>query len=91
MEENTLGDPALVTDDNCEEYLFSRGKGWVCLTGDVVVGFSIVDIKGKKYLGLVCTTDYEKRNWKKIAMIQCLSGILNKRKEMFGLEQAQKS
>lgn len=26
---NILSDPNLVTDKDCEEFLFKRGKGWV--------------------------------------------------------------
>lgn len=28
--ENTLSNPNLVTDKNCEEFLFERVRGWVC-------------------------------------------------------------
>lgn len=30
VKENTLSDPALVTDKDCEEFITIRGKGWVC-------------------------------------------------------------
>jgi GNAT superfamily N-acetyltransferase len=45
VKENTLSDPALVTDQDCEDYLFSRGKGWVCEIEDRIIGFAIVDMK----------------------------------------------
>ena len=61
VKENTLSDPALVTDADCEEYMFRRGKGWVCLNEDVVVGFSIVDIKAKNIWALFVHPDYEKK------------------------------
>ena len=28
--ENTLSNPDLVTDDDCEAFITVRGKGWVC-------------------------------------------------------------
>ena len=61
VKENTLSDPALVTDADCQEYLFNRGKGWVCLTEKVVVGFSIVDLKDKNIWALFVHPDYEKK------------------------------
>ncbi len=43
--ENTLSDPNLVTDKDCEEFINVRGKGWVCEIGNQIVGFSIADLK----------------------------------------------
>lgn len=42
--ENPLSNPDRVTDNDCEDYLFKRGKGWVCETGNQIVGFAIVDL-----------------------------------------------
>ncbi|MBL7887254.1 MAG: GNAT family N-acetyltransferase [Flavobacterium sp.] len=42
--ENVLSNPELVTIDDCDAYIFSRGKGWVAVENDKVVGFSIVDL-----------------------------------------------
>jgi len=44
VKENTLSDPALVTDKDCENYLVNRGKGWVCEIENRIVGFAIVDL-----------------------------------------------
>ena len=44
VQENTLSDPALVTDKDCENYLLHRGKGWVCEIDGHVVGFAIADL-----------------------------------------------
>ena len=45
VKENTLSDPSLVTDADCEEFMFQRGKGWVCEIENKVVGFAIADLK----------------------------------------------
>lgn len=45
VKENTLSNPALVSDKDVEEYLFERGRGWVCLLGAELVGFSIADLQ----------------------------------------------
>jgi GNAT superfamily N-acetyltransferase len=44
VRENRLSDPALVTDDDCKNYLLHRGKGWVCEENDKILGFAIVDL-----------------------------------------------
>jgi GNAT superfamily N-acetyltransferase len=45
VKENVLSDPALVTDADCENYLTQRGKGWVCVADNKLVGFAIADLK----------------------------------------------
>lgn len=57
--ENTLSDPTLVTDKHCEEFLFERGKGWVCESDDRIVGFSIVDQKENNIWALFLHPDFE--------------------------------
>ena len=43
VKENTLSNPDLVTDADCEEFLFHRGKGWVCEIDNEIVVFPAVD------------------------------------------------
>jgi GNAT superfamily N-acetyltransferase len=45
VKENTLSDPSLVPDEDYTEFMFNRGKGWVCAVDDKIVGFSIVDMQ----------------------------------------------
>ncbi|MCJ8155621.1 GNAT family N-acetyltransferase [Chryseobacterium sp. SSA4.19] len=59
VRENTLSDPNLVTDKDCEEFLFNRGKGWICETDDQIKGFSIVDLKGNNIWALFVHPDSE--------------------------------
>ncbi|MEP7318670.1 MAG: GNAT family N-acetyltransferase [Panacibacter sp.] len=59
VKENTLSDPALVTDKDCEDHIIVRGKGWVCETGNTIVGFSIVDLMGHEVWALFVTPGYE--------------------------------
>ncbi len=61
VRENTLSDPNLVTDKDCEEFLFERGKGWVCEIDDQIVGFSIVDLKENNIWALFLHPDFEKQ------------------------------
>jgi len=61
VKENTLSDPNLVTDKDCEEFLFERGKGWVCEIDNQIVGFSIADIKENNIWALFLHPDFEQK------------------------------
>ena len=61
VKENTLSDPGLVTDQDCEEFLFQRGKGWVSEAEGQVVGFSIADLKENNIWALFVHPDFENR------------------------------
>jgi GNAT superfamily N-acetyltransferase len=59
VKENRLSDPGLVTDHDCVEYLTVRGKGWVCEIDDLIVGFSIADLKERNIWALFVQPDHE--------------------------------
>lgn len=57
--ENNLSDPNLVTDEDCEEFLTVRGKGWVCEIDNKIVGFSIADLKDNNIWALFLLPEFE--------------------------------
>ena len=59
--ENTLSDPNLVTDKDCELFLFTKGKGWVCEINNEIVGFSIVDLQDNNIWALFMNPEFEKK------------------------------
>jgi GNAT superfamily N-acetyltransferase len=59
--ENTLSNPNLVTDADCEAYITIRGKGWVCEIENQIVGFAIVDLKGNNIWALFLDPNFEKK------------------------------
>jgi GNAT superfamily N-acetyltransferase len=61
VKENMLSDPALVSDKDCEDYMFTRGKGWVCTIGETIVGFSIADLVDDNVWALFIHPDHEKK------------------------------
>ncbi|MBV8252083.1 MAG: GNAT family N-acetyltransferase [Chitinophaga sp.] len=61
VKENTLSDPALVTDKDCEVYITQRGKGWVCEINEQITGFSIVDLQAKNIWALFVHPDFDKQ------------------------------
>ena len=61
VKENVLSNPALVTDEDCEEFLTKRGKGWVCEIENNVVGFAIADLKENNIWALFIQPEFEKK------------------------------
>jgi len=58
VKENVLSDPALVTDKECEEYMTTRGKAWVCEVHGTIVGFAYLDMKENNIWALFVTPEY---------------------------------
>ena len=74
VKENALSNPALVSDADCEEFMFVRGKGWVCEIENKIVGFSIADLKDNNIWALFLQPEFEKQRIRKklhYFMINC--------------------
>ena len=61
VKENTLSDPNLVTDRDCEDFINKRGKGWVCEIENRIVGFAIADLKENNIWALFIDPEFEKK------------------------------
>jgi len=61
VKENVLSDPALVTDEDCANYLVNRGKGWVCVFDRKIVGFAIADLVDENIWALFVDPLFERR------------------------------
>jgi len=61
VKENTLSNPNLVTDQDCEEFLTVRGKGWVCEINRQIIGFAIVDLTENNIWALFIDPNFEKK------------------------------
>ena len=59
VKENRLSDPALVPDEDVEEYMTKRGKCWVCETDKTIVGFAMVDLTGNNVWALFVHPGFE--------------------------------
>ncbi|WP_395803730.1 GNAT family N-acetyltransferase [Daejeonella sp.] len=57
--ENILSHPNLVTDQDCEEFISQRGKGWVCEIDKQIVGFAIVDLMENNIWALFLDPKFE--------------------------------
>ena len=60
VKENTLSNPALVTDADCVAYITKRGKGWVCENEADIVGFAIADLQDNNIWALFILPNFEK-------------------------------
>lgn len=61
VKENTLSNPNLVTDKDCEDFITRRGKGWVCETEGKIVGFAIADLVDHNIWALFLHPGFEGR------------------------------
>lgn len=61
VNENTLSNPDLVPDKDVEDYISNRGKGWVCIADNRVVGFAIVSVADNNVWALFIQPGYDKR------------------------------
>lgn len=61
VKENTLSNPDLVTDKDCEDFITQRGKGWVCEVDNHIIGFAIVDLKENNIWALFLVPEFERK------------------------------
>jgi len=61
VKENMLSHPNLVTDQDCENFITKRGKGWVYEVDNKIAGFAIVDLEGNNVWALFVDPEYEKQ------------------------------
>ena len=61
VKENTLSDPALVTDNDCAAFITGRGKGWVCDIAGKIVGFAIADLQENNIWALFLHPSFENK------------------------------
>lgn len=59
VHENRLSDPSLVPDEDVEEYITNRGRGWVCEIEHTIVGFAIADLIENNIWALFVHPDFE--------------------------------
>lgn len=61
VKENRLNNPSLVTEAICRDYLMHKGKGWVCVSDNVIVGFSNASVIEKNVWALFVHPVFEAR------------------------------
>lgn len=59
--ENTLSDPALVSDEDVADYITRRGKGWVCEVDTIIIGFAIADLEDHNVWALFIQPGFDKK------------------------------
>ena len=61
VKENQLSDPTLVKDVDYEDFLLTRGKGWICEVNNDIVGFAIVDLQENNVWALFVTPAFAEK------------------------------
>jgi GNAT superfamily N-acetyltransferase len=61
VKENMLSDPSLVPDEDVEDYINNRGKGWVCEINGVITGFAIVSVTDNNVWALFVQPGHDKQ------------------------------
>ncbi len=56
-----MSNPALVTDADVADYLTRRGKGWVCVENQQILGFAIADLQHHNIWALFLRPEAENR------------------------------
>ncbi len=59
VKENTLSNPALVSDADCETFIMQRGKGWVCEMLNDITAFAIADLQDNNIWALFVLPECE--------------------------------
>jgi GNAT superfamily N-acetyltransferase len=91
VKENRLSNPALVTDEDCKNYLTNRGRGWVCENENKIVGFAIVDLLDHNVWALFVDPDFEGRGIGKRLHDDMLDWYFNQTKMKIWLGTAPKT
>ncbi len=60
VRENVLSTPDLVKNSDYQHYL-TNGKGWVCKSDDIIVGFAIVDVNTRNVWALFVLPQFERK------------------------------
>lgn len=61
VKENILLRPEQVTDEVCRAYITRRGKGWVAVSANQIIGFAIADLLENNVWALFLHPDFEDR------------------------------
>lgn len=81
VKENMLSNPALVTDQDCEEYMTKRGRAWVCESGNQIVGFGYADLKENSIWALFVLPGFERKGIGKKILHMMLEWLFSITKE----------
>lgn len=85
VKENQLSNPDLISSKDYEEYLFTRGKGWVIEIDHLIIGFAIVDLIDNNVWALFVHPEYEGRGFGAMLHNKMMDWYFNKTTETIWL------
>ena len=59
VKENRLSNPYIITEADYVKFLTAEGKGWLCESGNSILGIAIIDTNRNNIWGLFVHPDYE--------------------------------
>ncbi len=91
VRENRLSDPSRIKDEEVLNYITERGKGWVAIADNTIVGFAIADLVDHNVWALFIHPDHEaKGHGKKLHEIM-LNWYFSKTNETIWLSTARET
>lgn len=91
VKENVLSNPDLIKDADYIPFITVNGKGWVGEICEQIVGFAIVDLKGKNIWALFVHPDFEAKGIGKQLHKKMMDWYFNQTKETVWLSTAPNS
>jgi ribosomal protein S18 acetylase RimI-like enzyme len=88
VKENALSNPGKITEQDYEEHLSKRGKGWVCEENGKVVGFAIGDLEKHNIWALFVQPEYEGQGIGRDLLISLLDWYYGETRETIWLSTA---
>ena len=61
VKENILSNPELVSNEDCRIFITQRGRGWVAVSEELILGFAIADLEDDNIWALFVHPDHEKQ------------------------------
>ena len=59
VKENKLPDPSLISPEDYDDFLNTRGKGWLCEIDNTIAGFAIIDFRENNIWALFVRPEFE--------------------------------
>lgn len=81
VRENQLSDPSLVSDNDVEDYITRRGKGWVGESEGRIVAFAIISLLDKNVWALFVQPGYDQKGIGKILHDEMMNWYFGKTSE----------
>lgn len=88
VKQNRLSDPSIVAEADYARFLTVEGKGWVCESGNSILGLAIIDIRRNNIWALFVHPDHEGKGIGKKLFVLMIDWHFNQSRESLWLSTA---